>query len=101
MEGLRKRVKPEFSFNRDMKHGLKYYEDLQKVLDGRATKKSNTLLRRSMIAHRNKQNYQLEYDRIRDLVHSKTIRGDTKEMLENRINKLEELGAKAINSIGD
>ena len=77
MEGLRKRVKPEFSFNRDMKHGLKYYEDLQKVLDGRATKKSNTLLRRSMIAHRNKQNYQLEYDRIRDMVHSKTISGDT------------------------
>ena len=50
MEGLKKRVKPEFSFNRDMKHGLKYYETLQKVLDGRATKKSSTLLRRSMIA---------------------------------------------------
>ena len=54
-----------------------------------------------MIAHRNKQNYQLEYDRIRDMVHSKTIRGDTKEMLENRINKLEELGATSINSIVD
>ena len=58
---------------------------MQKVLDGRATE--NTLLRRSMIAHRNKQNYQLEYDRIRDMVHSKTIRGDTKEMLENRIKR--------------
>ena len=54
-----------------------------------------------MITHRNKQNYQLEYDRIRDMVHSKTISGNTKEMLENRIKKLEELGAKAINSIGD
>ena len=101
MEGLRKRVKPEFSVNRDMKHGLKYYEDLQKVLDGRATKKSNTILRRSMIAHRNKQNYQLEYDRIRDMVHSKTSRGDTRETLENGIEKFEELGAKAINSIVD
>ena len=39
MEGLRERVKPEISFDRDMKHGLKYYEDLQKVLDGRATVK--------------------------------------------------------------
>ena len=78
-----------------MKHGLKYYESLQKVLDGRATKKSSTLLRRAMIAHRDKQNYQLKYDRIGDLVRSKTIRGDTKEMLENRIKKLEELGAKA------
>ena len=59
MEGLRKRVKPQFAFNRDMKHGLKYYENLQKVLDGRATKKSSTLLRRGMIAQREKQNYQL------------------------------------------
>ena len=54
-----------------------------------------------MIAHRAKQNYQLEYDRIRDLIHSKTIKGDTKEMLKNRIKKLEELGAKAINNIVD
>ena len=82
-----------------MKHGLTYYETLQMVLDGRATKKASTLLRRSMIAQREKQNYQLEYERIRDLVHSKTIRGDTKEMLENRIRKFEELGAKAINNI--
>ena len=59
MEGLKKRVKPEFSFNRDMKHGLNYYETLQKVLDSRATKKSRTLLSRSMITHRDKQNYQL------------------------------------------
>ena len=88
MEGLKKRVKPEFSFNRDMKHGLKYYENLQKVLDGRATKKASILVRRSMIAHRAKQNYQLEYDRIRDLIHSKTISGDTKEMLKTRIKNL-------------
>ena len=31
---------PQFSFDRDMKHGLKYYETLQKVLDARAKKKS-------------------------------------------------------------
>ena len=52
-----------------------------------------------MIAHRDKLKYQLEYDRVRDLVHSKTIRNDTKEMLRDRIKQLEELGAKAINSI--
>ena len=39
MGGLRKREKPEFSISRDMKHGLHYYENLQKVLDGRATQK--------------------------------------------------------------
>ena len=87
---------PQFTFNRDMKHGLKYYETLQKVLDARATKKSDVLVR---LDHRVKQNYQHEYDRIRDLVHSKTIRNDTKEMLESRIKRLEELGAKAVNNI--
>ena len=90
---------PHFSFDRDMKHGLKYYENLQKVLDARATKKSDVLIRRKILAHRDKQNYQLEYDRIRDLIHSKTIRSDTKTMLEHRIKNLEELGAKAVNNI--
>ena len=101
MEGLRKIAKPEISFNRDKKYGSHYLENLQKQLDARATKKASMLVRRSVIAHRAKQNYQLEYDRIRDLIHSKTIRSDTKEMLKNRIKKLEELGAKAINNIVD
>ena len=101
MEGLRKIVKPEISFNRDKKYGSHYLENLQKQLDARATKKASILVRRSIISHRAKQNYQLEYDRIRDLIHSKTIKGDTKEMLKNRIKKLEELGAKAINNIVD
>ena len=101
MEGLRKRVTPEISFNKDKKYGSYYLENLQKQLDARATKKASILVRRSIILQRAKQNYQLEYDRIRDLIHSKTIRGDTKEMLKNRIKKLEELGAKAINNIVD
>ena len=84
-----------------MKHSIHYLENLQKVLDARATRTASILVRRSMIANRVKQNYQLEYDRIRDLIHSKTIRSDTKDMLKHRINKLEELGAKAINNIVD
>ena len=88
-----------FNIHRDMRHSLFYYKNLQKVLDARATRKADLLLRKRIIDNRNKQNYQLEYDRIRDLVHSKTIRNDTKEMLKDRIKKLEELGARAINSI--
>ena len=86
-----------FNIHRDMHHSLFYYKNLQKVLDARATRKADLLLRKRIIDNKNKQNYQLEYDRIRDLVHSKTIRDDTKEMLKNRIKKLEELGAHAIN----
>jgi len=99
MEGLRKRDRPQFTFNKDMKYGLKHLQTLQKVLDARATKKSSNILRRSMIIQREKQNYQLEYDRIRNLLYDKLIKGDTKEMLESRVKKLEELGAKAINTI--
>ena len=76
-----------FNIHRDMRHSLFYYKNLQKVLDARATRKADLLLRKRIIDNRNKQNYQLEYDRIRDLVHSKTIRNDTKEMLKDRIKK--------------
>ena len=54
-----------------------------------------------MIDNYNKKNYQLEYDRIRDLIHNQTIRGDSRDMLKNRIKKLEQLGAKAINHINN
>ena len=59
MEGLRKQVKPEISFNRDKKYGAHYLENLQKVFDARATKKASILVRRSLTAHRANQNYQL------------------------------------------
>ena len=52
-----------------------------------------------MLDHYNKQNYQLEYDRIRNLLHDKTIRGDSLQMLKNRVARLEDIGAKAINEI--
>ena len=89
----------QFNIHRDMRHSLFYYKNLQKVLDARATRKADLLLRKRIIDNKNKQNYQLEYDRIRDSVHSKTIVGDTKQMLKDRIKQLEELGAHAINSI--
>ena len=77
-----------FNIHRDMHHSLFYYKNLQKVLDARATRKADLLLRKRIIDNKNKQNYQLEYDRIRDLVHSKTIKDDTKEMLKNRIKQI-------------
>ena len=52
MEGLRKIVKPEISFNRDKKYGSHYSENLQTQLDARATKKSSILVTRSIIANR-------------------------------------------------
>ena len=48
MEGLRKIVKPEISFTRDKKYGSHHFENLQKRLDLRATKKASILVRRSI-----------------------------------------------------
>jgi hypothetical protein len=68
---------------------------LQKILDARETKVKDVLRRKQMLD----QNIELEYDRIRDLLHDKTIRADSLQMLKNRLARLEDLGAKAINEI--
>ena len=81
------------------KHGLHYYAQLQKILDARETKSKDVLRRKQLLDHYNKQNHQLEYDRIRNLLHDKTIRSDSLQMLNNRDARLEDLGAKAINEI--
>ena len=92
--------KKKTNSRKDMnKHGLHYYAQLQKILDARETKSKDVLRRKQMLDHYNKQNYQLEYDRIRNLLHDKTIRGESLQMLKNRVAILEELGAKAINEI--
>ena len=52
-----------------------------------------------MMGLTDKQNGQLEYDRIRDFKQSKTISGYTTYVLHNRIEQLGELGAIAINNI--
>ena len=48
-----------FNIHMDMRHILFYYKNLQKVLDARATRKANLMLRKGIIDNRNKQNYQL------------------------------------------
>ena len=52
MEGLRKRTRPQFPIFRDMKHGLHYSGTLEKVLDARATKKADILLRHKILGQR-------------------------------------------------
>ena len=47
------------------KHNLKYWERMQKVLDAKATRAQNLILRHKWIGRQNKMNYQYEYDRLR------------------------------------
>ena len=87
------------SWNRNFKHGLHYYENLQKVLDARATKKANILHRKHMLDHMTKNNHRLEMGSLRGMLESQAIHGINSRMLKSRIEQLQELGAKAIDQI--
>jgi DNA-binding HxlR family transcriptional regulator len=45
------------------------------------------------------KNYQMEYDRIRNAIEKSVAPGITKRMLEDRLEHLKKLGAKAVNTI--
>ena len=62
-------------WDRNCKHGLHYYENLQKVLDARATKKANVLHRKHMLDHMTKNNHRLEMERRRGMLESQAING--------------------------
>ena len=78
-----------------------HYEKLQKFLDAYETKKASVQFRHNALRNQRKHNYQLEYDRIRGVLHSNLIPDTTKNMIKDRMKHLEELGAKAVNKIKD
>ena len=45
-----------------------HYERIQKMLDAYNTRQASTEFRRKALLNQKKQNYQLEYDRIRGLI---------------------------------
>ena len=93
MEGLRKR-QHAFKYKGDFKHTVKHYENLQGILDARATKKSSNMFRKNMIDRQNRNNYQMEFDRIRNLLEGKIITGQSAERLRERTQELQKMGAK-------
>ena len=100
--GDARKVQPKpqhISWNRNFKHPLKYYDNLQKLLDASATKKENVLYRKQMLDHMTKNTYKLEMERLRGMLESRAIRGDNAKMLHDRIHRLWELGAKSIDEI--
>ena len=93
MEGLRKRQNA-FKYKCDFKHTIKHYENLQGILDARATKRSSNMFRKNMIDRQCRNNYQMVYDRIRNLLEGKIITGQNAERLRERTKELEKPGAK-------
>ena len=93
MGGLRN-TQNTFKYKGDFKHTVKHYENLQGILDARATKKSSNMFRKNMIDRQNRNNYQIEFDRIRNLLEGKVITGQSAERLRERTQELQKLGAK-------
>ena len=77
-------------FYRQFKHPLKYYENLQKILDARATKRENILHRKNLLEHKRKYYFQPEFERVRGLQESQLIRGMNSRILVERLKQLQE-----------
>jgi len=81
---------------------LNHHKQVQDFLDSYKTRHASVEFRRKALLNQKKMNYQIEYDRIRNLLHnSRLIPDTTKEMMQKRAKELAKLGAKAINSIQD
>ena len=80
-------------------HRLDYYRNLKQLVDGYKSKAKNIGFRNKLIREQQTKNYQMEYDRIRNAIEKSVAPGVTKRMLEDRLEQLKKLGARAINTI--
>ena len=80
-------------------NNLAYYKRVQKEIDARKTKASLILLRKQWIDKQTISNYQNEYERIRGILNTSVTGELTNDKLNQRKVKLEQLGARIIDSI--
>jgi len=82
-------------------HKLHYYKQVQKQIDAHRTKAASIHLRNQWLEKQKKNNYQMEYDRIRGLLSQSVVNKgpNTVEHLQARKKRLEDMGAKMIDSI--
>lgn len=76
-------------------------KQLQKLLDAYKTRASLVEFRQNVLRTQKRNNYQLEYDRIRGELASSIVPNVTKAFLKERQKQLLKLGAQAINKIPD
>ena len=72
---------------------------MQQLIDGQKAKAADLGFRNKLIREQITKNHQMEYDRIRNSLEKSVAPGVTKRMLEDRLQQLKKLGAKAINTI--
>ena len=80
---------------------LHYFTTLKQKLDANATKVSNNNLRREWLKNQKKMNYTNEYNRIRSELEQSKLKGLSTKSLQDRKDKLKELGANIVDGIVD
>ncbi len=86
-------------YNPLLEKRLAYYKHLKQQLDARETKLSSINIRNAWIQRQNANNYQQEYDRIRNTMSHSVVPNTTVDMMKQRMKRLEELGAQAVDGI--
>ena len=80
---------------------LAYFRHVKAELEARESKTKSISLRRDFLMKQKAKNYQNEYDRISNALHSNLVQDTTKKDIQDRIGKLQKLGASAVNNIKD
>ena len=74
-----------------IRNNLAYYKQLRDLLDAHKTKAASIEFRKKVLDNQRKNNYQMEYDRIRNHLYNDTIIPTTIEALNRRRQKLEHI----------
>ncbi len=86
-------------YNPLLEKRLAYYKHLKQQLEARETKISSINLRKQWLQRQNANNYQQEYDRIRNTMSHSVVPNATVDMMRQRMKRLEELGAQVVDGI--
>ena len=78
---------------------LAHYKHMKHQLEARETQICSINLRKQWLQRQTANNYQLEYDRIRNTVSHSVVPNATVDMMKQRMKRLEELGAQAVDGI--
>ena len=86
-------------YNPLLEKRLAYYKHLKQQLEARGTKISSINLRKQWLQTQNANNYLQEYDRIRNTMSHSVVPNTTVDMMRQRMKRLGELGAQAVDGI--
>ena len=83
-------------YNPLLEKRLAYFKHLKHQLDARETKIRSINLRKEWLQRQTANNYQQEYDGIRNTMSHSVVPNTTVDMTKQRMKRLEELGAQAV-----